>query len=89
MTGPNEDEALQKIGIREFRTRMADILRQARLGAAFLITSHDEVVAELWPPSPALRPRRRPGALRGKIRMAADFDSLPQDVLEAMESGPG
>ncbi|MEA2729905.1 MAG: hypothetical protein QOF70_4380, partial [Acetobacteraceae bacterium] len=45
----------------------------------------DEVVAEIHPPSVASRPRRQPGALRGKIRMASDFDSLPADVLAAME----
>ncbi len=30
---------------------------------------------------------RRPGALSGQIRMAEDFDVLPEDVLAAMESG--
>jgi len=28
---------------------------------------------------------RKPGALRGKIKVAEDFDSLPADVLAAME----
>jgi hypothetical protein len=32
-----------------------------------------------------LRPARQPGALRGQIRLAADFDTLPDDVLDAME----
>jgi prevent-host-death family protein len=26
---------------------------------------------------------RRPGALKGKIKIAADFDELPQDIAEA------
>ncbi|MDB5403363.1 MAG: hypothetical protein JWQ55_5381 [Rhodopila sp.] len=75
----------RRIGVREFRANMTGYLRQARQGTAFLITSHDEVVAEIRPPSVASRPRRQPGALRGKIRMASDFDSLPADVLAAME----
>jgi hypothetical protein len=31
------------------------------------------------------RPRRRPGALYNKIRIAPDFDTFPPDVLAAME----
>ena len=27
------------------------------------------------------------GALRGQIRMAADFDETPQTIIDAMESG--
>ncbi len=37
----------------------------------------------------AERPARRPGALRGNIRIAPDFDHLPADVLAAMEGGEG
>jgi antitoxin (DNA-binding transcriptional repressor) of toxin-antitoxin stability system len=83
---PHEDYPLpEKIGVREFRENMTGFLRQARQGTLFLITSHDEVVAEIRPPAPAQRSPRRPGALRGEIRKAADFDTLPADVLAAME----
>jgi antitoxin (DNA-binding transcriptional repressor) of toxin-antitoxin stability system len=75
----------QKVGVRELRGNLTGILRQVRRGASFLITSRDEVVAELHPPPAAQRPRREPGALRGKIRMAPDFDELPEDVLAAIE----
>jgi antitoxin (DNA-binding transcriptional repressor) of toxin-antitoxin stability system len=74
-----------RVGVREFRENMTRFLRQARQGTSFLITSHDEVVAEIRPPPQAQRSPRQPGALRGKIRMAADFDTLPADVLAAME----
>ena len=63
---------------------MTGFLRQARNGSSFLITSNGEVVAEIRPPPE--RPRRRPGALRGKIQMAPDFDILPPEVLSAMEN---
>jgi hypothetical protein len=45
--------------------------------------SHDQVLAEIRLPSKP--PRRRPGMMRGKIRMEPDFDTLPPDVLAAME----
>ena len=79
----------RRVGVREFRADLAGFLRQARRGTSFLITSRDQVLAELRPPPQAERPRRRPGALRGKIRIAPDFDALPPDVLAAMEGEEG
>lgn len=75
----------KQVGVREFRGNMTGFLRQARQGASFLITSHGEVIAELRPPASAQPPRRIPGALSGKIRMAPDFDTLPEDILDVME----
>ncbi|MFT8523532.1 type II toxin-antitoxin system Phd/YefM family antitoxin [Gluconobacter oxydans] len=75
----------QKIGVREFRGNLTAYLRQVSQGSTILVTSHDQVVAELRPPAPSYRPRRQPGALRGRIRMSEDFDQTPPDVLESME----
>ena len=77
-------DTAERIGVREFRANLTAILRRARDGQAFLVTSHDEVLAELRPPPPP-RGRRRPGTLRGQIWMAPDFDELPDDILDAME----
>jgi antitoxin (DNA-binding transcriptional repressor) of toxin-antitoxin stability system len=71
--------------VRELRSNLPGFLRQARHGASFLVVSHDEVVAEIHPPAVLERPRRRPGALRGQIKMAADFDQTPADLIAAME----
>jgi prevent-host-death family protein len=75
----------RQVGVRDFRGNMTGILRQAKRGETFLITSHGEVVAELRPPSVLERPRRQPGALRGKIQLSPDFNELPADMLAAME----
>lgn len=90
MTKPEQDKdaPTRRVGVREFRSNMTGFLRQARRGASFLITSHDEVVAELRPPSLPERPQRRPGALRGRIRMSPDFDALPPDVLALLSAPP-
>ena len=79
----------QRIGVREFRGNLTGFLRQARQGRSFLVMSHDQVLAEVGPPRQVERPSRRPGALRGKIRMAPDFDDLAADVLAAMEGEEG
>ncbi len=88
MAAPEHDRETpqaRRLGVREFRGNLTEYLRQARDGASFLVMSHDRVLAEIRPPPIAERPRRRPGALRGKIWMAPDFDTLPPEVLAAME----
>lgn len=75
----------QIVGVREFRGNLTAYLRQVRQGSTILVTSHDEIVAELRPPAPSYRPRRQPGALRGRIRMSENFDQTPPDILESME----
>jgi len=44
-------------------------------------------VAEIHPPARKARPQRRLGTLKGRIRMAPDFDALPPDMLDAIENG--
>lgn len=77
----------KRVGVRELRGNLTAFLRLVRQGRTLLVTSHDQVVAELHPPAARHRPARRPGALRGRISMDADFDRLPEDVLDAMEGG--
>jgi len=87
MAGSDQGKAAphRRVGVREFRDNITGFLRQARNGSSFLITSHGKVVAEIRPPPEPERPPRRPGALRGKIQMAPDFDILAPEVLSAME----
>ncbi|MBI5446468.1 MAG: type II toxin-antitoxin system Phd/YefM family antitoxin [Deltaproteobacteria bacterium] len=54
-----------------------------------VLAGHDVVIGKAGKPVARLVPfewskeDRRPGALRGKIRIAADFDELPDDLAEA------
>jgi antitoxin (DNA-binding transcriptional repressor) of toxin-antitoxin stability system len=77
------------VGVRDLRANLSGLLRQARHGTTVVVMSRDQIVAEINPPSRPDRPRRIPGALKGKIRMAEDFDTLPDDVLAAMEGREG
>jgi len=76
-----------KVGVREFRGKLGDYLRQAAKGARFLIVSRGKPVAELGAPSDDT-PRREPrhsGGLKGQIWMADDWDEWPEDILESFE----
>ncbi len=54
-------------------------------GEEFIIAKAGKPVARLIPIEPE-KPVRRPGALKGKIKIADDFDApLPADLLDAFE----
>jgi antitoxin (DNA-binding transcriptional repressor) of toxin-antitoxin stability system len=80
----DQDTAI-RVGIRELRENLSAYMRQVQGGASVHVTSHDKVVAELRPPPADLRAPRRLGTLRGKIRMAADFDETSPELIDAME----
>lgn len=74
----------RRVGVREFRGNLTSFLKQVEDGQRFVLSSHHKVVAEIGPPSQDIV-ARKPGALRGKIKVGEDFDSLPADVLTSME----
>lgn len=78
-----------RVGVRELRGNLSGYLRQARHGTSVLVVSRGEVVAEIRPPAAALRPVRTPGALKGRIRMAPDFDNIDLELLAALEGNEG
>lgn len=79
---------MERVGVRDLRGNLADYLSRAREGATFLVMSRGEVLAQIGPPPSSERPKRRPGALRGKISMAQDFDATPESLLDIVEGGP-
>lgn len=79
----------RRVGVRELRGNLSAILQEASRGTSILITSNDRVIAELHPPPAEILPDRTPGALKGEIWMADDFDAFPDDLLDAMEGAVG
>ena len=78
----------RRIGVREFRGNFSGFMRQVRHGSSFVVTSRNEVVAIIQPPQ-SLPPRRQAGTLRGRIKMAPDFDAMPPGLLATMEGEEG
>ena len=80
-------QKIATVSLYEAKTRLSHLVDRALRGEQVVITRHGRPVARLVP---AVRPRppRRLGALRGKIRVAADFDvPLPDDLLALLEGG--
>jgi antitoxin (DNA-binding transcriptional repressor) of toxin-antitoxin stability system len=84
---PSYDKAAHiRVGVPELRGKLTQYLREASQGTSFLVTSHDDVIAEIHPPSPMRRSFRQPGALRGQIVMSDDFNTWPAGVLDTFEA---
>lgn len=74
---------VKSIQVSELRKDLARYLRDAQRGGEFVVLSRDRPLARLGPPAAA---QRRPvDLLRGRIDMAADFDTLPADLLALIE----
>ena len=73
----------KSVQVREFRENLAEFLRDAERGTEIVIMSRSKPVARLGPP--AVTGRRPLGLMRGRIKMAPDFDVTPPDLIAALE----
>ncbi len=70
------------VSIEEAKAQLAALIEKVRAGQEVIIGEAGKPVAKLVPYERSEKPRR-PGALRGNIRIAEDFDELPRDIAEA------
>ena len=76
---------MQIINIHEAKTQFSKLIEAVTQGEEIVIAKAGKPAAKLVPIQ-AKTPVRRPGALKGKMRIAADFDApLPDDVLASFE----
>ena len=68
-----------KVSICEAKTSLSELVDRASRGDEVVITRQGRPVARLVPVAQRRSPRRL-GALRGKIRVATDFDAPLPDV---------
>jgi prevent-host-death family protein len=72
---------MRTVKIHEAKTHLSRLLERVEKGEEIMIARGDRPVARLVPVS---APPRRPGRLKGRIRMSRDFDApLPPDLLAA------
>jgi prevent-host-death family protein len=70
--------------IHQAKTHFSKLVERAAAGEEIIIGKAGKPVARLVPykESP---PQRKPGSMKGKIRIARDFDDLPDDVPAAFK----
>ena len=73
------------VNMHEAKTHFSKLVDSVMKGNEVVIAMAGKPVAKLTPIEK--KPKRRPGALKGKIRIAKDFDDpLPKDMLSDFEN---
>jgi len=68
--------------VTEAKASLSALLERVLKGEEVIIARAGKPIAILQPYRPNARPRK-PGALRGRVRIASDFDELPVDMQDA------
>jgi prevent-host-death family protein len=71
------------VNVYEAKTHLSQLLDRAAAGEEIVIARAGRPVARLVALSDTSGRRRAPGAWRGKVRIADDFDELPTEVEAA------
>jgi prevent-host-death family protein len=73
------------VNLYEAKTRLSDLVERAARGEEVVIAKAGQPKARLMPLERTRRPRK-PGAWKGRVVIAPDFDApLPEDILSAFE----
>jgi prevent-host-death family protein len=76
---------MSQVNVHEAKTQLSRLLERVEAGEEVVIARAGRPCAKLVALAPA-RPPRRLGLLKGKIKIAADFDApLPDGVLALFE----
>jgi len=74
---------MQIVSVHEAKTHLSRLLEAVVSGEAVIIARHGHPVARLVP---VVADVREPGALKGRLKIGADFDDpLPEEILAAFE----
>jgi antitoxin (DNA-binding transcriptional repressor) of toxin-antitoxin stability system len=81
----NREATMETVNIHEAKTQCSKLSEAVGLGQKIMIAKAGKPAAMLVP-VPASKPPRTPGALKGKMRIADNFDApLPDHVQAAFE----
>ena len=73
--------------ISQAKAQLSMLVERVQAGEQVIIGKAGKPVAVLSPYAPTTQ-ERTPGALRGKIQIADNFDQLPPGIAEAFGIGP-
>lgn len=75
---------MQIVNVYEAKTHLSRLLEQAAAGEEIVIAKAGKPLARLIPYQEEERPRE-PGYWRGRVRIADDFDELPESIAAAFK----
>lgn len=77
------------VDVHEAKTHLSRLLADVQAGREVVISRGGRPIARLVPYEGPPEPPRNPGGWEGRVHIARDFESLPQDILDAFEGGTG
>ena len=77
---------MQTVNMHEAKTRLSALVKSALEGEDVVIAKAGTPLVRLVPYQKRVAPRT-PGRLKGRIRIAADFDDIDDDIVELFEQG--
>ena len=78
---------MQLVNIHEAKTQLSKLLEQVQSGEEIIIAKAGAPVARLTPYTPPKRKIAPPGAMKGEIRIAEDFDKPVDELFECLNDG--
>ena len=80
---------MSQVNIHEAKTHLSRLVKEAAKGKEIVIAIAGKPAARLVSLKTAPAKKRKPGRLKGKIRIADDFDApLPDELLKQFNKGP-
>lgn len=77
---------MRTVNMHEAKTKLSVLVEEALNGEQVIIGKAGKPLARLVPFQPDKKPRK-PGRLKGMIKLAPDFDQTPEEVINAFEQG--
>lgn len=75
---------MAQVGMHEAKTKLSQLVERAEAGEDVVIARNGKPVARLVPVASTSSLASARGAWRGRVRMAEDFDKLPDDIADAL-----
>ena len=75
-----------QVTMHEAKSQLSQLAERAWHGDKVVIAKAGKPYLDLLPHVDTPR-ARKPGRLKGKIRMSADFDKTPDDIIDGFEGG--
>jgi prevent-host-death family protein len=72
------------VNMHEAKTKLSSLVEEALAGEDVIIAKAGTPLVKLIPVHRDTQPRK-PGRFKGMIRMAADFDQTPEEIIAAFE----
>jgi prevent-host-death family protein len=76
------------VNMHEAKTTLSRLVKRALAGEEVVIAKDGKPLVKLVPIR-VPEASHQPGRLRGRLRMAPDFDRTPEDVIDAFEGKAG